>query len=101
MNNQIVLTSPVYEIVDVQKRTSAAIMKDWRQGEQIRFSTVMKAMSGASGSGVYASTFTAENLTQGTRVSKSQTQLSGYFGLGTDSYYDKYATFTIREVDAE
>lgn len=97
MNERITLTSPVYEIVDIQRRTKAETMKDWKKGDLIRFSTVMEAMSGASGGGVYASMFSAENLTQGTSVFKSQTQLSGFFGLGTESYHDKYATFTIRE----
>ncbi|MCY9760395.1 hypothetical protein M5X06_12780 [Paenibacillus alvei] len=100
MNDRITLTSPVYEIVDIQRRTKADTMKDWRQGDRIRFSTVMKSVGGASGGGVYASMYGAENLTQGTSVFKSQTQLSGFFGLGTDSYYDKAATFTIQEINS-
>lgn len=97
MNKRIKLVSPTYEITEAQKRTSAAVMRDWRKGDIIRFSTVMKAMAGASGGGVYASSYTAHNLTQGTSVTKSQTQLSAYFGFGTDSAYDRYAVFTIQE----
>lgn len=99
MSERIALTSPVYEIVEVRRQTKAETMRDWRQGDRIRFSTVMKAMAGASGGGVYASMYSAKNLTQGTSVYKSQTQLSGFFGFDTDSYYDESATFTIREVN--
>ncbi|MFF2886672.1 hypothetical protein [Paenibacillus sp. NPDC057967] len=95
--NRIQLVSPTYKIVSVNRKTAAETLKEWRPGEHIRFSTVMKAMAGASGGGVYASAFTAENLTQGTVVTKSQTQLSGFFGFGGDSAYDRYATFTLKE----
>jgi len=101
MNKRITLVSPTYEITEVQKRTSAAVMKDWRVGDRIRFSTVMKAMASASGGGVYASMYTVENVTQGTSVSKSQTQLSAYFGFGSGSYRGNAAVFTIREEGAE
>ncbi|MCG7407720.1 hypothetical protein MH117_09815 [Paenibacillus sp. ACRRX] len=100
MSDKIALASPVYEIIDIKRRTKAETMRDWRQGDRIRFSTVMKAMAGASGGGVYASMYCAANLTQGTSVYKSQTQLSCFFGFGTDSYYDKYATFTIQEINS-
>ncbi|WP_337102359.1 hypothetical protein [Paenibacillus sp. YIM B09110] len=94
----IKLVSPTYEIVSINRKTAAATLKDWRIGDHIRFSTQMKSVGGASGGGVYASTYTALNLTQRSAVIKSQTQMSGFFGFGGDSMHDQWATFTIREV---
>jgi hypothetical protein len=93
--SRIQLESPTYEIITVNRKTSAATMKDWQPGDRVRFSTVMKAMCGASGGGVYASDYTAENLTNGTSVTKSQTQLSAFFDLGNER---RPSTFSLREV---
>lgn len=70
------LHSEVYVITAINRKTRAETFTDWRVGDRVRFSTVMKAMAGASGGGVYASTFYAENLTQGTRTSRSQTNMN-------------------------
>lgn len=52
----------------------------------------MKYRSGASGGGSYASYFDAENLTQGTVATKSQTEMYGMFG--------KYGVFEIKPKEA-
>lgn len=70
------LHSEVYVITEINRKTRAETFADWRVGDRVRFSTVMKAMAGASGGGVYASTFSAENLTQGTKTQRSQSNMS-------------------------
>lgn len=70
------LHSEVFVITAIKRKTRAETFADWRVGDRVRFSTVMKAMAGASGGGVYASIFYAENLTQGTRTSRSQTNMN-------------------------
>lgn len=76
----ITLTSDVYVVTEIKRKTRAKVFEDWRVGDRIRFSTQMKAVGGASGGGIYASMFTVTNLTQGTAVTKSQTEMSGMFG---------------------
>ncbi|KAF6658892.1 hypothetical protein ACT3XG_14800 [Paenibacillus polymyxa] len=70
------LYSEVFVITAITRKTSAETFRDWRVGDRIRFSTVMKAMAGASGGGVYASMYRAENLTQETSTTKSQTNMN-------------------------
>lgn len=79
MNNAIELVSPTYVITAVKRKTRAKVFEDWRVGDEIRFSTEMVPKAGASGGGVYASYFAAENLTQGTVAYKSQTEMTGMF----------------------
>ncbi|MCG7383377.1 hypothetical protein [Paenibacillus sp. ACRRY] len=70
------LHSEVYVITGIKRKTRAETFADWLIGDRVRFSTVMKAMAGASGGGVYASWYSAENLTQGTVAQRSQTNMS-------------------------
>lgn len=70
------LHSDVFVITAINRKTRAETFADWRVGDRIRFNTVMKAMAGASGGGVYASWFSAENLTQGTKAARSQSNMS-------------------------
>lgn len=76
----IKLHSAIYVITEVKRKTRAETFADWRVGDRVRFSTVMKAMAGASGGGVYASMYCAENLTQGTRAHRSQTNMNAVIG---------------------
>ncbi|MBU9705893.1 hypothetical protein KSP24_03000 [Paenibacillus sp. AK121] len=70
------LYSEVFVITAINRKTSAETFRDWRVGDRIRFSTVMKATAGASGGGVYASMYLAENLTQGTSTTRTQTNMN-------------------------
>lgn len=90
----VTLTSPKFRVTEIKRKTRAVVFKDWKVGDIIRFSTAMSSVGGASGGGVYASYFEAENLTQGTAVSKSQTEMSGMFGT-SDGYG---GVFVIEEV---
>jgi len=74
------LYSEVYVVTGIKRKTRAETFADWRVGDRVRFSTVMKAMAGASGGGVYASMFTAENLTQGTCTQRSQSNMNAVVG---------------------
>lgn len=76
----IVLTSKTYVITTINRKTRAEGFRDWRVGDFVRFHTEMESAGRASGGGVYASTFEAENVTQGTVITKSQTQMAGMFG---------------------
>lgn len=76
----IELTSGRYRITEIKCKTRAKVFEDWRVSDIIRFSTVMASTSGASGGGNYASYFDAENITQGTVATKSQTEMCGMFG---------------------
>ncbi|MFD1270643.1 hypothetical protein ACFQ3Y_24850 [Paenibacillus motobuensis] len=69
----IVLNSEVYVISEIKRKTRAKVFEDWRVGDRVQFSTEMRRNS--SYSTVYASMFTAINLTQGTEITKSQTEL--------------------------
>jgi hypothetical protein len=71
----IELVSAIYCVSAINRKTQAAKFKDWRVGDHIRFETYMKGVGGASGGGVYASTFYATNITQGTTVAKSQNEM--------------------------
>ncbi|WP_404303563.1 hypothetical protein [Paenibacillus sp. DP01] len=70
------LYSEVFVITAITRKTSAETFRDWRVGDRIRFSTVMKAMAGASGGGVYASMYWVDNLTQGTSTTRTQTNMN-------------------------
>jgi hypothetical protein len=72
----IELFSEVYTVTEIKRKTRAEVFADWRVGDRVRFRTVMKAMAGASGGGVYASMYRADNLTQGTHAYKSQTNMN-------------------------
>lgn len=74
------LHSVVYVVAEIKRKTRAETFADWCVGDRVRFSTVMKAMAGASGGGVYASMYYAENLTQGTRACRSQSNMSAVVG---------------------
>ncbi|MFK4473722.1 hypothetical protein ABH897_003453 [Paenibacillus sp. RC73] len=74
--NEITLTSARYKIAAIKRKTRAKTFADWRVGDEIQLSTGIEHKGGASGGGVYASYFKAENPTQGTSVSKSQSEMS-------------------------
>ena len=94
----ITLYSDQYVITEVLRKTRAKVFEDWSVGDIIQFHTHMQAKGGASGGGVYASMFIARNLTQGTAVTKSQTEMSGMFGESGS----RYGVFVIEaEVGAE
>lgn len=76
----IELHSVVYAVAEIKRKTRAETFADWRVGDRVRFSTVMKAMAGASGGGVSASMYYAENLTQGTRACRSQSNMNAVVG---------------------
>ncbi|MFK4304329.1 hypothetical protein ABH892_004469 [Paenibacillus sp. RC254] len=69
--NEITLTSARYKITAVKRKTRAKTFADWRVGDEIQLSTDIEYKGGG-----YASYFRAENLTQGTSVRKSQSELS-------------------------
>ena len=75
--NAINLASPTFVVTNILRKTRAETFADWQVGDDVRFHTNMRAMAGASGGGVYASMFVAENVTRGTRVSKSQSNMVG------------------------
>lgn len=64
MNENIKLTSKTYEVVS-RGKSQAAVIKDMRPGDLIRFSTVLESQAGASGGGNFASRILVSNLTQG------------------------------------
>jgi hypothetical protein len=74
--NKIKLTSVAYKIARIKKKTRARVFEDFREGDIIRFVMLIEHAGRASGGGCYASTVTVENVTQGTSVAKTQSELT-------------------------
>lgn len=90
MNDSITLASDIYVITEIKRKTRAKGFENWRVGDEIRFSTIMMRVGKASGGGVYASRFTVENITQGIKITKSQSEMAQMFNA--------YGPFEIRKV---
>lgn len=72
----IKLTSDIYKITKIKKKTNAKGFKDFKVGDLIQFNTEIKDKSRASGNGVYATYIETNNLTQNISILKSQSQLA-------------------------
>lgn len=68
------MTSSQLVIKEIKKKTKAKVFEHFEVGDVLRFSTRLRNTSGAS-RGNYASDVTVRNLTRGTSVTKSQSEL--------------------------
>lgn len=71
----IFLKSNPLVVSKILKKTSAVFFKDLKVGDHIRLSVAVKA-SGSNGGSIYATYIKATNLTTGTSVHKSFTEIS-------------------------
>ncbi|ALA07224.1 hypothetical protein SECTIM467_100 [Brevibacillus phage SecTim467] len=70
----IIMKSPLYEVIGIKKKTRARFFEDVEVGDKVQFSMTMRHAGRASGGGVYASDVKAMNLTKGTYAIKSQSE---------------------------